>query len=211
MTPFDIISRTSNPHPPTPSSIGALGPLCGAVEKGEYYWSSLAKALEACPEEASGNQWLTVVLGAVAVVLAAVVYTFRKAADGLLTRCAGTWYTTPAGVVSFTFANGRFKVLWTTFSILTSISWTMNIEFPYPFNQFLNFLAFIQLDFLDTISASCIDASLGIYSNIVLITSLIPVALAALILLTYLVRIAAIGRGTPEKATARAEASQQHA
>ena len=36
------------------------------------------KALEACPEETSGNQWLTAVLGAVAVVLAAVVYSGKE-------------------------------------------------------------------------------------------------------------------------------------
>ena len=136
------------------SATGSFGPLCGAVEKGEYYWSSLAKALEACPEEA-GNEWLTAVLGASAVVVASVIYAFRVAADAFLTTYAGKCYTTPAGVIRYTFANGRFKVLWTTFSILTSISWTMNIEFPYPFNQFLNILAFIQLDFLDTISGEC--------------------------------------------------------
>ena len=34
---------------------GSVGPLCGAVKKGEYYWSSLTNALEACPEQASAT------------------------------------------------------------------------------------------------------------------------------------------------------------
>ena len=64
----------------------------------------------------------------------------------------------------------------------------LNLQWdPDPFNQLLNFLAFMQLDFLETVRASCLNADFGIYSNIVLMSSLIPVGLAALILLVYLI------------------------
>ena len=78
---------------------------------------------------------------------------------------------------------------------------------------FLRILEFMKLDFLSSISASCVDERLGVYSNHLLVTSLVPVVLAALIGVTYLLRLAYIGRrvAEPERAAAREEATQQHA
>ena len=95
--------------------------------KGEYYWSSLAKDLEACPKEASGNQWLTVVVLFVASVVAVALYAHQDTIHNSLGQNLGKFYKTPANTVRFATANGRSKVLWTNIQILVSISWTMNI------------------------------------------------------------------------------------
>ena len=68
----------------------------------------------------------------------------------------------------------------------------------------------MDLDFLGVISASCVDKRMGVYSNHVLVTSLIPIGVAALIIITYWLRLACIGLGTAERAAARASATQQH-
>ena len=128
-----------------------------------------------------------------------------------MSRRVGKCYSIPAGVVRYTFANGRSKVMWSTFQILKSIPFTTDVTFPRPFNQFLRVIEFMQLDFLGMISASCVDERLAIYSNHVLVTSLIQVAIAALIVLIGLGRLACVGRGTPEKAAARGEVTTQHA
>ena len=192
---------------------GSVGPLCGAVEKGKYYWSSLTKALEACPEQASGNQWLTAVSLAVALVVAILIYVYQTTLHGWLSAHAGKCYTTPARVFKYATANGRSKVLWTNFQILISIPWTLDVAFPEPFNRLLDLLSFIRLDFLDTISASCVNESFAVYSNHVLFTSLIPLGLAAVIALIYAIRIVLIGRSTPEDDATRTStgtASAQH-
>ena len=89
--------------------------------------------------------------------------------------------------------------MWSTYQIIKTISFTTGVAFPEPFSQFLWLIEFIQLDFLGMISASCVYEELGIYSNHVLVTSLVPVGVAVLIILIYLGRVALIGRGTPEK------------
>ena len=71
-----------------------------------------------------------------------------------------------------------------TFQIIKSIAWTTEIEWPYPFNVVVQSLEFMDFDVLGAISASCVDEEFGAYSNHILVTSLIPVAVAALVFVT---------------------------
>ena len=153
------------------------------MEKGDYYWAALSRTLEECPEEQTSESWTTVALGAAAVGIGGAVAANKDRLDEFMTRRGGRCYTIPAGVVRYTFANGRSKVMWSTFQILKSIPFTTDVTFPKTFNQFLRVIEFMQLDFLGMISASCVDERLAIYSNHVLVTSFIPVAIAALIVL----------------------------
>ena len=105
--------RLATPPPPPPSVTGTFGPLCGAVEVGEYYWSSLERSIEACSDEDAGaKSWTTGGLVAGVLLIAGVIGAFKTKLDSMLTKRCGRWWTTPAGVISFTFANGRAKVLW---------------------------------------------------------------------------------------------------
>ena len=205
-----IVDVVHTPLPTLRSAPGTFGPLCGAVERGEYYWSSLTKTLEVCPEEATGDQWLTLVLGAAAVMLASVIHVYRAAVDEFLARTVGKRYTTPIGVIRFTFANGRFKVLWTTFSIITSISWALNIDFPYPFDELLDFLSFIQLT--SSVPSASVSTPTPGCTSYRPHDPLIPVGLAASSSSCTWPE-SRINRGgtTPaEQDAARAEATQQH-
>ena len=91
---------------------------------GEYYWLSLSRSLEPCPdEEESSRSWATVwVVGAVIVVVA-ILAALKDRIDARLTKRCGKWYTIPAGTIGFTFANGRGKVMWSTFTIIKTVSW----------------------------------------------------------------------------------------
>ena len=136
-------------------------------------------------------------------VICVTIYVYRETVSKSLTKRLGACFTAPVGVVRYTFANGRGKVLWTTFQIINSITWTLpNVTFPAPFGQFLDFIGFVQLDFLDTMSASCIDAR-QVYSNIVLITSLIPIVLTVILILVYFVRVRLVQRHKATTAEAK--------
>ena len=107
-------TRNATEHPPPPpptSATGSLGPLCGAVIKGEYAWRALSRTLETCPKEQTSESWTTLGIGIALAVLAATIYYFKDALKSFLTLYVGKCFTTPLGVITFTFANGRGKVV----------------------------------------------------------------------------------------------------
>jgi hypothetical protein len=46
---------------------------------------------------------------------------------------------------------GMMKVLFTTLQIVSTASWNLNVAFPSPFSSFLEFIAFLQLDFFEVL------------------------------------------------------------
>lgn len=90
---------------------------------------------------------------AVDVVLVAAVVNRHKET---LMRWAERWYKRFSKLPGFVLISGtlyhftlhgRFRILWTTFGIVSSVSWTMNVEFPAPFRDFLTLISWIQLSF----------------------------------------------------------------
>jgi hypothetical protein len=47
---------------------------------------------------------------------------------------------------------GMMKVLFTTLQIVSTASWNLNVAFPSPFSSFLEFIAFLQLDFFEVLT-----------------------------------------------------------
>ena len=43
---------------------------------------------------------------------------------------------------------GALKVLWVTYQIVISCTWSLDIHYPEPFSQLLGLLSFFTLDFL---------------------------------------------------------------
>jgi hypothetical protein len=52
--------------------------------------------------------------------------------------------------------SGALKLLWSTTLILMSISFNLNVVFPYPYGELTRYLSFINMDFL---SMDCLLAS----------------------------------------------------
>ena len=71
--------------PPPCSATGAFGPLCGAVVSGQYYFNSISRTLEACPEKDEEDEaWTTAILVVVFLCIAAVVSAVKDMLDAFL-------------------------------------------------------------------------------------------------------------------------------
>ena len=77
-----------------------------------------------------------------------------------------------------------FKVIWSTLQIIGTISWNLSIKFPYPFSEFLALLSFLQFDWL---SLDCVSGE-NSFKTRVYVISFTPIAIAALIVVVWLVR-----------------------
>ena len=57
--------------------------------------------------------------------------------------------------VLFHMESGALKLLWTTFQIISSISFNLDVVFPEPYRTVTAWLSFVKLDFL---SIACLNA-----------------------------------------------------
>lgn len=83
------------------------------------------------------------------------------------------------------------QVLWANLQIITSISWALEIKFPAPFPQFLRFLAFLQpTELLPSIG--CFTHTLHGYTASMVLSSVLPIIVAALSWGVYFLRVKAL-------------------
>ena len=83
---------------------------------------------------------------------------------------------------------------------MASIPWALEVEFPEPFKSLLDLYSFTQLNFLKLFSLSCLGETFSGYHPQALLTSLAPIALAALIWLAFAGRKAVASGGAALKA-----------
>ena len=87
---------------------GSLGPLCGAVIKGEYTWSTLDQKLSECPESSATESLIKTVIGIVVAIAGGLFYARRKEIHAFLLRVDRSGlYKAIAGIIEMTFENGR--------------------------------------------------------------------------------------------------------
>jgi hypothetical protein len=48
--------------------------------------------------------------------------------------------------VLYNMESGTLKLMWATFQICSSVSFSLNVVFPYPYDAFSNFLSVVMLD-----------------------------------------------------------------
>jgi hypothetical protein len=65
------------------------------------------------------------------------------------------------------FDMGMARVAWSTYQIISSISWNLNVTYPQPFRSLLGALSFLQLDFLSLDCVRCVRLLCHIYVYIV--------------------------------------------
>ena len=81
--------------------------------------------------------------------------------------------------------SGCFKVLFSSYQIIQSVSFTMNVVFPWPFSGLLNFLSFISFD-ISTLD--CLPFGGERVHSTVYVYSITPMILALLIIIVGAIR-----------------------
>jgi hypothetical protein len=77
------------------------------------------------------------------------------------------------------------KVCWSTFQIVSTISWNLSVRYPAPFSSLLFALGFLQLDFL---SLDCVSGETN-YFNRVYAVSVTPILFSAVNAVVFALRL----------------------
>jgi len=155
-------------------SEGSTGPMCGSCQE-KWRYDQTTGQCEKCNE----IFWIKAlsILSVIVIVI------------GLTRLSIHGYVICPSRIhrlfIFFTtrIDRGILKVLWSTYQIVQSISFSIQITFPYPYSAFLEWLTFLELDFLNI---ECLN---GDYLERVIIASFFPFALALGCWLLFLLRM----------------------
>ena len=86
------------------------------------------------------------------------------------------------------FDLGTIKIVISTYQLIASLPWTLNVEFPEPFRGFLAVISILNLNLFGTVSLDCFGLPVPSYHMYVLITSIAPVIVTALIWAVHALR-----------------------
>ncbi|KAJ8605842.1 hypothetical protein CTAYLR_000515 [Chrysophaeum taylorii] len=161
---------------------GYAGPKCAACEKD--YYKSHNKCLEC--EEAKNHRALVLGAGFLGLVfcVATVFFAFRNTiffSDATTLKLRKSRIYRVSSVA-------RFKILWSTFQIITSIDAALEIKFPEPVSRVLRALSsFVNFD-VSVLPIACVVARYNFYRKL-LAATLAPLALIGAILLSSKIKI----------------------
>jgi len=152
-------------------SEGAGGRLCDVCDKNEYFMKT-GYGCESC--ENSGSVAGTVVTALLIVLIAIVaVFVYYRGEDvmGVDLRNNAIWRSVadPA----------RFKILWATAQIVSSVSFTTSVSWPDPFRSMSKVLGVVQLSFAEVVPTSCFSP-VNYYQQL-LVSTLVPVGIIGLL------------------------------
>jgi len=82
------------------------------------------------------------------------------------------------------FDRAKFKIAWSTYQIIGSVSVTLNVEWPPVFQDFLQELSIFSFDFM---SPDCIDDSQSFYRTVIIWT-IAPIIVSFMIGLSFVVQ-----------------------
>lgn len=177
-------------------SEGAVGPLCGACDD-NWYISTSARVCTECTTE---NYFESMLVLLVLAIVGISLYMLIQAGGVYVPRPLQLRYNIPKRVqlplvgALMRVDNGAFKVIWVTLQIILSIGWSLDVEYPEPFNSWLVMPQFMQLNFL---SMDCLDNS--DFHTTVYVQSAFPVILVIGVWTSYFVGALVDCEMTPEK------------
>ena len=129
---------------------GSTGPLCGAC-KDDYTFHSLKQLCVLCDENEKHVAALFVpyaIAAGVAASLVGVAYYFREKIRPLMRRLdRGRLRRLRLAI----FSKANLKILYVTFQIICSASFTLDVTFPDLFVDYLEFLNVLTFDMFGTI------------------------------------------------------------
>ena len=121
------------------SRAGSGGPLCSACLDG-YIYDSAERICGTC---ASSNSFAVAVMGVGAVLVAIACGLYI----GVFALPACIAHSALVGAIR-TMDSGTFRIVWSTYQIVQSISWNIEVKLPEPFATFQNMLSLVSFDFL---------------------------------------------------------------
>jgi len=132
-------------------SDGAGGPLCGSCLDGHVF-----QAVSNTCDDCDGVQFTSYLSIGIILFLFLIVVIYFATGDRF-----GILEWEPVRFL-LNIERGSLKVLWVTYQIVVSSSYTIGIQFPRPFSGMLNSLLFLSFDFL---TLECLNATYftGIY------------------------------------------------
>jgi hypothetical protein len=154
---------------------GSRDVLCGSCDDG-FYFSATSNTCERC-SGSMVNTWIFVLgVGAGSALYLAA----RKGYVAVPGWISSLWIV---GMVR-NIDSGCFKVLFSSYQIIQSVSFTMDVVFPSPFSGLLNFMSFISFD-ISTLECSPLGGervytAVYIYSTAPLIVAMIIVIVGIL-------------------------------
>ena len=151
---------------------GSYGPLCGSCVD-TFVYSTIDDDCQECT-----SSWI---FGTIFLILGSIGLTiFALFHWGYLHLpvYARRWWL--IGITDH-LDSGTFRVVWSTYQIVQSIVWNLNIKFPSPFSDLLSALSLFSFDFL---SLECVSDRANQYVS-VLLWSGVPIILAIMNLVIY--------------------------
>jgi hypothetical protein len=172
---------------------GAAGPLCGSCLDGFTYSSSERQCAACDVAWLSAGVLLGALLAAGCIVLA--LRSGRVRLPGCLER---SWLVGAMRSVD----SGTTRVVWGTYQIVQSVTWSLDVEFPAPFTTMMGGLSVFSLDFL---SLECAFQKSDMFVSVYL-WSAAPVVVAVL-----LGAVHALRRRWSSSSSSHADLDRQHA
>jgi hypothetical protein len=175
---------------------GSRGPICGSCESSFTYNSALRECVSCTGQRNLVPAIVSFSLAAlllvtVAIRIGSLVFTENSVSRKISALAELSWKCvlnrieqTPLAMLSH-LDRGMIKVLASTMQLISTISWSLALKFPKPFQRFLSALAFTQLDWL---SLDCQRTSANFLDRVLLV-SFAPLLLVALSGLIYLIRL----------------------
>ena len=124
---------------------GHTGPLCSACEL-DYYWGFGQKCVSCGDTSVSGS----ILIGVIVLIVAAISLTWlyrRRLRVGCQQNLRRFFRL---------FSGARVKIVWTTYQIIGSVAWGVNVSWPEPFKSFTSGL---QALYFVAVGAECFSPS----------------------------------------------------
>ena len=161
---------------------GSSGPLCSTCID-NYVYSNAHKVCQECR-----TSWVFAAtvfsIGSVSLALYSALRTGRLILPSFFSR----WWV--VGTLR-QIDSGTFRVLWSSYQIIQSCSWNLDVAFPPVFDALVGILSVFSFDFL---SLECITESSNHFTT-VLLWSIAPILLAACNGVVCVGRLAHLKRG----------------
>jgi hypothetical protein len=162
---------------------GSTGPMCGSCLDGWRYHAAERKCMK-CNEKL----WLTGFIIIITVIsVAGLIFILRHGYFHIPPLfhdlCGQEKLHVPLIGMLYHVDSGVLKVIWSTFQIVQSIAFNINVRFPFPYSTVQSFLSFLDLDYLSVI---CFN---GNYLQEVTIISIIPFFLMITCWIVFILRI----------------------
>lgn len=158
--------------------IGSYGPLCGSCQV-NYVYSSVKQYCVSCDTS------LVILILICCMLVCSVLFVVILKYTNFASRYCGILCSSQLVTLLRKADSGTLRILFNNYQIIQSISWNLDIVFPYPFSDLLEFFSLFSFDF---ISFDCMFTSSAEYYSVV-VWSTIPIGFAIINYVVYRIKV----------------------